>query len=700
MMRRRNKTKSKKSHLRFRLNLLFFIAFLLLAILVAQLGYLQIVYGDRFETEIESTDKTVVSGNVPRGMIYDSQGRTLVGNQAENAITYTKSISIKSGEMLVTAQKLTKYLTVPDDKLQKQDIADYYLANTDHYKAVLKKLPRSQRYSASGDNLAESKLYHNASQYVIKKMKLKLTADQKQVALIYSKMSAAFQLSTVYIKDDKVTQTEIAEIGEHLSELPGIGVGTNWTRDYPNGNSISSILGTVTTEKQGLPADTLNEMLATGYSRNDRVGNSYLEKEYESILRGTKSQKQVTVNNNNQVLNEVTEYAGTKGSNLNLTIDSAYQTKVEQALNSNYTAAKKAGATGYSDGAYAVAMNPKTGAILAMAGLQNNTKTGKTTDDALGVINRTFVMGSIVKPAMVLGAMMDGVITPNSNTLPDDAIYLPSTPIKKSWYPAGTFSTMTAKRALEISSNTYMMHLALLEGNAKYTPKSYIKMDSDIFSKMRGYFEQFGLGYKTGVDLPGEVDGFLGSTTNEYNQVKYGSALDLSFGNYDAYTLMQVAQYVSTVANGGYRMEPYLVNSIQKTTTSGQKGAVIYQHDPVVLNQVAFTSAQLAVVKEGMNAVVNGTDSYGTGHTLAGLNPKVAGKTGTAQSFYYDQDNPTNPDPPETITHSFVGYAPVDNPKIAIAVVFPNFTTSSASSYLMNTAKQMFTDYFKINGNN
>lgn len=697
-MMRRSKTKSKKSPLRFRLNLLLFIAFLLLAILVAQLGYLQIVYGDKFEAEIESTDKTVVSGNVPRGMIYDSQGRTLVGNQAENAITYTKSISVSSGEMLVTAQKLTNYLTVPDSKLQKQDVADYYLANSDHYKAILKKLPRAQRYTATGDNLPESKLYHNASKYVIDQMKLDLTAKQKQVAIIYSKMASAFQLSTVYLKDDQVTQTEIAEIGEHLSELPGVGVGTNWTRSYPNGNTISSILGNVTTEKQGLPADTLKEMLATGYSRNDRVGNSYLEKQYESILRGTKSQKQVTVNNNNQVLKEVTEYAGTKGSNLNLTIDSNYQTKVEQALQSNFMAAKRAGATGYSDGAYAVAINPKTGAILAMAGLQNNPKTGKITDDALGVINRTFVMGSVVKPATVLGALMSGVITPNNTTLPDDAIYLPGTPIKKSWYPAGTFSTMTAQRALEISSNTYMMHLALLEGHATYRPKSYIKMDNDIFSKMRGNFEQFGLGYKTGIDLPGEVNGFLGSTTNEYDQVKYGSALDLSFGNYDAYTMIQVAQYVSTVANGGYRMEPYLVNSIQKTTESGKKGDVIYQHQPVVLNQVAFTSAQLNVVKTGMYNAVNGTDSYGTAHALKGLDPKVAGKTGTAQSFYYDQDNSNNPNPPETTSHSFIGYAPADNPKIAIAVMFPNFTKSSASTYTMNLAKQMFTDYFKIEG--
>lgn len=700
MVRRRQKTKTQKSPLRFRLNLLFFIAFLLLAILVAQLGYLQIVYGNKFESQIEQTDKTVVTGNVPRGMVYDAQGRTLVGNSSENAITYTKSINVKSNEMLATAEKLTKYLTVPSTTLQQQDIVDYFLADNNHYKKVVAKLPKSQKYDSEGNDLSASKVYKNVSQYVAKHRDLTLTTEQKEVATLYKKMSGAFQLSTVYLKDDGVTEDEIAQVGEHLSELPGVGVGTNWTRNYPSGSILTSILGTVTTEKQGLPADSLTSMLKTGYSRNDRVGNSYLEKEYESILRGTKSQTQVTVNNDNQVLSEVTQYAGSKGSNLNLTIDSKYQTAVENALKSQFVAAKEAGYTGYSDGAYAIAMDPKTGAIKAMAGIRNDPETNKVTDDALGNINRTFVMGSIVKPATVLGAFMDGVITPDDNTLPDDAIYLPASPIKKSWYPAGTFKTMTAQRALAISSNTYMMHLAMLESNAKYTPSKYIKMNDNIFEKLRDQYQRFGLGYKTGIDLPGEIDGYLGSTTNEYNAIKYGSALDESYGNYDAYTLIQVAQYASTVANGGYRMQPYIVDSIQKTTKSGEKGAVIYQHTPEILNRVDFTNAQLKVVKQGMYDAVNGNDPFMTASALRGMAQKVAAKTGTAQSFYYDQNNPDNTNPPATITHSFIGYAPANDPKVVVAVVMPNFTSDSKSTYSLALAKTMFQDYFKMEGTN
>ncbi|MCH4058158.1 MAG: penicillin-binding protein 2 [Lactobacillaceae bacterium] len=700
MMRRQRKTKGKTSSLRFRLNLLFFIAFLLLAILVAQLGYLQIVFGDKFESEVERTDKTVVSGNVPRGVIYDAKGRILVGNQAENAITYTKSINVKSSEMLATAKKLTKYLKVDVTKLQKSDLADFYLADADNYGAIIKKLPKSQLYDSTGNSLSESKRYHYANAYVIKNIDLSLSDAEQQVATIYTKMASAYQLSTVYLKDNNVTADEVAEIGEHLSELPGVAVGNNWTRNYPNGDSISSILGNVTTEQQGLPEDSLNQMLTTGYSRNDRVGNSYLEKQYESILRGTKSQTQVEVSSSNQILNTLTEYSGTKGSNLNLTIDSAYQAKVEADLQTVYNSAKTAGVTKYSDGAYAIAMNPSTGAIYAMAGIKNNPQTNKMTDDALGVINRTFVMGSSVKGATVLGAMMDGVITPTNNTLSDDAIYLPSTPVKKSVYPVGTFSSMNAVTALEVSSNIYMMRLAMLEGKAAYSPHTSIKMDDNIFQTERNYFQQFGLGYKTGIDLPGEVDGYIGSTLNEYNQLKVGSALDLSYGNYDGYTLMQMGQYISTIANGGYRMQPYLVNSIQKTSNSGEKDAVIYQKQPVTLNRVGFTNDQLAVVKQGMYNVVHGTQAWGTAHTLKDVKPSMSAKTGTAQSFYYNPDDPNNTNPPETTTLSFVGYAPSDNPKLAIAIVFPNLDVNNEGGYNTTLAKMMVEDYFKLEGDN
>lgn len=684
-----------KSTIPFRLNLLFFIVFVLFATLVGQLAYLQIVYGGKFTAEVDRTDKTVMTGSVPRGMIYDSKGRLLVGNSTSNAITYTKSGSVKSSDIYTIANRLTKYIAITPDDLTERDKADYILAAPNKSAKVAKQMPKSYRVDSNGDALTSDKIYSNEVKYV-QAQGIHLSDKDLQRASLFKKMSSAYSLSTVFLKDKNLSAREIAEVSEHLTELPGISIGSNWNRDYPQGKSIASIIGGVSTEQQGIPDDEINSMLASGYSRNDRVGTSYLEKNYESILSGTKSQRQVQIGSNNQIKKSTVLYKGQKGGNLNLTIDSSFQKKVQADLEEQYNAAKSAGITQYSDGAYAVVLNPKTGAVLAMAGIHNNPKTGKTTEDALGVINRTFVMGSAVKGATVLGAMMDGVISPENNTQADDPIYLPGTPVKKSVYPAGTFGSLDAIHALQYSSNIYMMNLALKEAKATYVPNKQITMNSDIFSKLRGYFNQFGLGVKTGIDISGETTGIEGSTRNSDGSLKTGSALDLSYGNYDAYTLIEMAQYISTIANGGYRMKPYIVQSIQKTKDDGTKGALTSVTQPQVLNKVGFTQDELNVVRKGMYAAVHGSGYWTTATKLKDLSPAVAAKTGTAQSFYYDPDNPSS-DPPETITTSLVSFGPYDDPNVAMAIVFPNLTSENGS-YPNLLAHQIYTDYYKMTG--
>ncbi|USQ69659.1 penicillin-binding protein 2 [Companilactobacillus allii] len=685
-----------KSTIPFRLNLLFFIVFALFALLVGQLAYLQIVYGGKFEAEVNRTDKTVMTGSVPRGMIYDSKGRLLVGNSTENAITYTKSSGVKSSNIYTIVNRLTKYVSIEKETLSDRDKADYILAAPNKESKVAKQMPKSWRVDSNGDSLTNTQIYNNEVKY-LKKEGIHLSDAELSRATLYKKMSAAYSLSTVFLKDKDLTSKEIAEVSEHLTELPGVSIGTNWNREYPQGKSIASIIGGVSTEQQGIPDDELNTLLASGYSRNDRVGTSYLEKSYESILAGTKSEREVQIGANNQVKKSKVVYSGQKGGNLNLTIDSKFQKKVQSALSTEFAAAQTAGITQYSDGAYVVVMNPKTGAIMAMAGTKNDPQTGKTSEDALGVINRTFVMGSAVKGATVLGALMDGVITPTNNTIADNPIYLPGSAVKKSVYPVGTYSSLTAEKALQVSSNEYMMALAMKEGNAKYEPKVSMTMDSDIFSKMRGYFNQFGLGVKTGIDISGETAGIEGSTRNSAGQLKTGSALDLAYGNYDSYTLIEMAQYISTIANGGYRLKPYIVQSIQKTKNNGDKGAYESVTSPTILNKVGFTQSELNVVRKGMYDAVHGSDYWTTATRLKDLTPAVAAKTGTAQSFYYNPDDPNNSDPPETITTSLVSFGPYDDPNIAMAIVFPNLTSESGS-YPQLVAKQIYTDYYKMTG--
>lgn len=675
-----------------RMKIILGIIFILFALLIGQLAYLQLAYGSRFKSEVAQNDSTIVSNQVPRGVMYDSKGRVLVGNKANTAITYTKGASTSSEQIYQISTALSAYISITDEKPTQEQLAEYYLADTANSTKIEAKLPKSEK----GNNVSSTELTQNLIKEV-KKEKIKFTKRQKTAALIFNKISGAYTLSTIYIKNKGLTDKELAQVGEHLSDLPGVGIGTDWERSYPNGSSIQSIIGSVSTEKSGLPSDNLQYYLAQGYSRNDRVGTSYLEKEYEPLLKGTKSQIEVETKGNGDIQQTKTVYKGQAGASLMLSIDAKYQKQVQAALKTVYASALSAGAAKYSSGAYAVAMNPKTGALLAITGLSHNVKTNKVTDNALGVINQSFVMGSAVKGATVAGGLLNNVITPTSNTLSDTPIYLPGSPVKKSVYPVGTFSSLDAETALEVSSNIYMMHLALKWVKAKYVPKTYISMPNDAFNVLRRNFAMFGLGQKTGVDLPGEVSGIEGQSFDSQGRILSGSLLDLAYGNYDAYTPIQMVQYVSTIANGGYRMQPYIVQGIGKTSSNGKKIYINYNKKPVVQQQIPWSKAELNIIQTGFYRVVHGTNAWGTAHPLKNVKPSISGKTGTAQTFYYDPDHPNKKNQPELINATFVGYAPSKNPKLAIAVIFPGLDPNMEGTYTLQVAKAMVKDYFAAN---
>nr|WP_251716900.1 penicillin-binding protein 2 [Lactobacillus agrestimuris] len=683
---------NKQSSTPIRMRIILGIIFVLFALLIAQLAYLQLAYGSRFKAEVAKSDSNVVSNQVPRGVMYDAKGRVLVGNKANNAITYTKSTGTSTSQIYKISNALSNYISITDEKPTEEQLAEYYLADQANSTKITNKLPKSKTNSQI---LTTQEINQNMIDEV-KKENIKFTARQKTAALIFNKISGAYTLSTIYVKNKDLTDREIAQVGEHLSELPGVGIGTDWERSYPNGSSIQSIIGSVSTEKSGLPSDNLQYYLSQGYSRNDRVGTSYLEKEYEPLLKGSKSTSEVTTKSNGDIQQTKTVYKGEAGASLMLTIDAKYQKEVQASLKRIYNNAVAAGAARYSNGAYAVAMDPKTGALRAVAGLSRNPKTNKIVDNALGVINQSYVMGSVVKGATVSGGLMNNVITPTNNTLPDTPIYLPGSAVKKSVYPIGTFGSLDAESALEVSSNIYMMQLALKWVHAKYVPKQFISMPNDSFDVLRRNFSMFGLGQKTGVDLPGEVSGIEGQSFDDQGRIRSGSLLDLAYGNFDAYTPIQLVQYVSTIANGGYRMQPYIVQSVGKTGRDGKKIYINYNKRPNVQQQIPWTKAELNVVQEGFWRVVHGTNGWGTAHPLKNVKPSISGKTGTAQTFYYDPDHPNRKNPPELINATFVGYAPSKNPQLAIAVVFPGLDPDLEGTYTLQVAKEMVQDYFKL----
>ena len=666
---RKKSKKTAQSVIPSRLNFLLWVVALLLLALVARLFYLQVLNGSSFKAEVKSSDTTVQTNNVQRGMIYDSSGKVLVGNQVHQAITYTKGADVTSADLYKIANRLGNYVNVgTKTKLTQRQAEDYYLADSDNLKAIVKKLHLSSQVTSNGQ-------YNKALAYLNKHPEVyKLTKLQQNKARIYAAMSGAYSLSTTYIKSTGVTAKELAEVGEHLSEMPGVKIGKAWTRNYPQGKDIQTLTGTLSS---GLPSDELNSMLAQGYSRNDDVGQSYLEKLYQSTLAGSKSQTEVMTTGN--TTKEKVKYAGKKGDNLVLTINSKFQKQVQSILEKNYSSAGIA----YSTGVYAVVMNPNTGEIYAMAGIDRDPTTGKQTTDEIGAINHPITMGSVVKGAMIMGGFMSGVITPSNNTLTDMPIKLAGTSAKTSWFnKTGSANiTLNAATALEVSSNSYMMQLAMKEGGMKYVSGGAIDLDPSIFTKLRYYFKMFGLGVKTGIDLPGESSGYEGPS----KQSNIGSALDLSYGNYDGYTTIQLAQYMSTIANGGYRMRPYIVKQVRGTNKDGSLGAIEYTTKPEVLGTIPATAAEWKIVKEGLYDVVHGSSTYITGKKLASDMPSISGKTGTAETFYKNNS---------TVMLSFAGYAPSDNPQVVVALAIPGASNSDGGANL-TMASQIFKAFWK-----
>ena len=683
LTKRKLKKKKKKSHIPFRLNLLFLIVFFSFIALISRLAYIQLVKGDEFVALVQRTETTTAKKSVPRGSIYDSQGRILVGNKPKLAINYTRPADVKSSTMLEIAKKLTTLISVDASELKERDLKDYWVAtNPDKVDSLL---TADEKKRIAKENLSTSQTYEMQLEH-IPADELNYSDAEKQVIAIFTKMNSAYALSTVTLKNEGVTEQEVAKISERLGELRGVDVDSDWDREYPMGDMLKTILGTVSSEKTGLPSDKVKSLLAQGYSLNDRVGTSYLEEQYETVLSGTKTVVKSQTNTKGEVVNSTETYPGKGGSNLVLTIDTEFQKKIEEIATKSVEEMTDPAA----DRVYIVVMNPKNGDILGITGkkkkFDENFHSTGVEDDALGAINNSFGMGSVVKPATVLSGYMDGAITLDDNTIVDEPIEFEASKPKSSWFNRNGKMELTDLDALERSSNVYMIKLAMkMGGQTTYEKGGRLNINLSLFDKLREYYAQFGLGVRTGIDLPNEGKGYNGGTADAF------SALDFAFGQFDLYTPLQLAQYMSTIANGGTRIAPRLVKEIHETSPSGGIGNLEDVVPTKIMNSIQVSKEILDHIKEGLYRVTHGENGT-SATTFRTYSPQVAGKTGTTEAFY------SGPNPAYTNeaveNSSFISYAPYDNPEIVVAVVAPYFKDGSPSDYAAKVAKQVYDAYF------
>ncbi|MGE6753650.1 peptidoglycan D,D-transpeptidase FtsI family protein [Rossellomorea sp. NPDC071047] len=675
-----------------RMKILFVTVFFLFSMLIVKLGMVQIVNGQSYEKVVEKKESLTVNSPVPRGEIYDRNGKLIVGNKPQRAITYTRTSDTSQEELRKVSKKLADMIEVNIESLTERDKKDFWIwmnPSEADKKVSASEVDRIQNEKGLSTKEADQKIYQLKLNRISEREWASFTREEYEMLAIYQNISKGYALSPQIVKNKGVSITEYAQVSAHLDELPGVNVTTDWTRSYPLDHTLRSVLGDVSSTREGIPKDLLQKYLAEGYDRNDRVGTSYLELKYEDLLNGQKK-KVKNIIKDGQVIGTKVIQKGHSGKDLVLSIDVELQKEIEKIIQEELS--KHIGTKGspYLDRAFVVMMDPYTGEIEAMVGqkVKEILPNGEVEfqDYSLGTYTTSYESGSVVKGATLLTGYMTNQIKPGERIV-DEPLYIKGTPKKASWFNEWGQRTRPISDlfALEKSSNSYMWKVALRIAGSRYVPEAPIQVKGDAFRTFREHFAQMGLGVPTGIDLPGESPGYQGTAEHP------GLLLDFAIGQYDTYTPMQLAQYVSTIANGGERIQPHLLKGVREPSNqSPSLGSVVYKKEPEVLNRIDASRDEIRQVQKGFYRVFHGRE--GTANLFKDASYNAAGKSGTAEAFYKGPDmKKAQP----TYNTSLIGYAPFDQPEIAFATVVP-WSHQKHDPYINKTiSKRVMDTYFE-----
>ena len=613
---------------------------------------------DKFSEQIALLTYDKVFGpSTPRGRIYDRNYNIIVDNKSLKTITYQKKKGTSSQDMISSAKMLANHIEIDYEKITDRAKREYYFAKNkkecDKLVTDLEK-DKVKQHKISQKELDELKLSRIESE------KLDFSSEEKKIAYIFYLMNKGYTYEEKIIKSN-VSDSEYAFVSENNNLLNGFNTKIDWERVYPYGDTFKSILGTVSTSTQGIPADLKDYYLEKGYSLNDRVGLSYLEKQYEEYLHGEKAIYKVINSHETKLLKE-----GSRGKDIVLSIDINLQKEVERILEEQIRYAKGEANTDFYDHSSVIIQEPSTGEILAMAG--KRIVNGEFVDNTTSLLMQPITPGSVVKGASMLVAYNEGAVKIGEKML-DECVKVAGVSEKcSSVNNLGVINDITA---LAKSSNVYQFKAAIRVNGQEYHRGMKLNFNQKAFDTYRNMYHSFGLGVKTEIDLPVESNGY-GAKKDKAS----GNLLDFVMGQYEAYTPMQLSQYVNTIANGGERLAPHLLKEVHKSSSTDEIGKFEKKVEKNVLNTIETSEEYMNRMKEGFIAVLNSPGGYGVGYMDKNMKP--AGKTGTSQSFIDTNNDGVNDT--ETITSSFIGYAPYDNPKMSIIVTSPDSSHPNSSS--------------------
>ena len=498
------------------------------------------------------------------------------------------------------------------------------------------------------------------------------------ISVRYNMEKSGYSYSKAYVFAENVTQDTVAVISERTQAVPGVEIRVTNERVIKNGTLIPHILGTV----GSLSADEYEDNKDKGYEMDDVIGKFGIEAALEDSLRGKSGEKTIIKDENGNIVSEEEAVKAEPGNTVYLTIDSNVQAVANYSLQKNINRARAEGESEVKSAKYnkksqqerlgedcycggAVMISTKDNSVIAAASAPNydiskyydpEYNAWLNTNEHAPMFSRTFdgsfAPGSSFKPCVALAALQEKVITKNTSI---------KCTKRYDYYPGdvvncmGTHGATALHNAMTVSCNYYFAETGRRLGA----------------TTLYMYAEKFGLGVKTGI----EIDEATGILAGRDSTVWYeGNTVQAAIGQSDnAFTPMQLATYVSAIANNGKRYQTHLVRKI----VNYERDEVVLYNDPkkpTVVADAGLSKGNVNTVKSAMRSVV----TSGTATIVSNYPKAVAGKTGTAENAGSDHV-------------IFVCYAPYEKPEVAVAVVLEH---GAKGKYAMYTAMDMMDAYF------
>lgn len=676
--------KGKEKNNRIRYNIITILVYLIGIVLLAQLFNLQIIHGAEYRetSNVRLTRESVLKAD--RGNIKDNTGTLLAGVEAQNTIVLYKT-KVSNQVLNDTILRLINLLSQNGDKY-----VDNFLMDVNPYRFKLTE-EESQKKWKKANNINEDATAEETFNYFKKKYEITTdnVEDARKIMAIRYEISYQGYSNTKSIQiAQNISRNTLLEIKERNSDFSGVEITEEPKRVYPLGNTASHIIGRIgRIEEEELKG---NE---DTYDQNDIIGKSGIEYVFEEFLKGKNGVKQIDMDVEGTITNEYIAKEAVAGNDVILTIDSKLQATAEQALKNNIERIANGafGKASPADAGVAVVLNVKTGEVLAMAsnpdydpsafvnGIDENTWNYYINGDTKPLENKAisamYSPGSTYKMVTALAGLETGAIT-TTDKIRDTGIYRKYNSSWKCWKISG-HGYLDVSNAIERSCNYFFYELG-------------DRVGIDTLAKYSYYL---GLGHKTGIELKGEIPGVLASNeiAKQENRVwNPGETISAAIGqSYNTFTPIQMAKYVAMVANRGKKLDVTIVKSIIRPDGSEiprneyeSKVSEKLGLTPDNTEEMSFNETNIQAILEGMRGVTS--ESGGTAYsTFRDFDIEVGGKTGSAQTGVEGKTNAW-----------FVGFAPFDNPEIAIVVFVRN---GGSGGYTAEVARDIIAQYFGMN---